>query len=140
MDKEKLIKNIEDGLLEFYLEKDHSKSSDSDLTNVEEHYDGQMKKYARLSKQILFRAKAHIQKNRVTKVISIAEASGRLKSLKGKNKDNVFPIFKKHVEKYGLAANYRNFDKMTEEEMANILEQLDLTALFGEIDKNLVDD
>ena len=140
MSKKKLLKNIEEGLLNFYLEKDHSINATDDFSNIKEDYEGQISRYSRLSKQILFKAKAQVRKDRVAKVVSIAEASGRLKSLRGKNSENVFSIFKKHVEQYGLAANYRNFDKMTEDEMSNILEQLDLTALFDEIDESLGDE
>lgn len=139
MSKEKLLKNIEEGLLNYYLDKDHSVDNNI-VSESEELYKGQNAKYKKLAKQILFKAKTNLKKNRVTKIISIAEATGRLKSIENKNKDNVFSIFKKHVERYGLAANYRNFDKMTEEEMGNILQQLDLTELFDEIDANLEDE
>ena len=139
MSKEKLLKNIEDGLLNYYLSKDYSVDIDI-VSEFDESYKGQSNKYEKLVKQILFKAKTQIQKTRVSKVISLAEATGRLKSLNDKNKGNVFSIFKKHVENHGLAANYRNFDKMTEEEMSNILDQLDLTALFDEIDANLEDE
>lgn len=139
MSKEKLLKNIEDGLLNYYLDKDYSVDKGI-VSEAEEVYEGQSNKYKKIVKQILFKAKTHIQKTRVAKVISLAEATGRLKTLEDKTKGNVFSIFKKHVEKYGLAANYRNFDKMTEEEMSNILNQLDLTALFDEIDAKLEDE
>ena len=138
MSKEKLLKNIENGLLNYYLDKDYSVDKDV-ISEAEEAYKGQSKKYQNLVKQILFKAKTHIQKTRVAKVISLAEATGRLKTLEDKNKGNIFSIFKKHIENHGLAANYRNFDKMTEDEMSNILEQLDLTALFDEIDESLED-
>jgi hypothetical protein len=136
MSKEKLLKNIEEGLLNYYLVKDYSVDKDT-ASEAVDMYEGQSKKYQKIVKQILFKAKTHIQKTRVTKIISLAEATGRLKALEDNNKGNVFSIFKKHVEKHGLAANYRNFDKMTEKEMSNILNQLDLTALFDEIDANL---
>ncbi|MCB0632745.1 MAG: hypothetical protein R2824_24185 [Saprospiraceae bacterium] len=139
MSKDSLLKNIEEGLLNFYLEEDHS--VDGEVTYESgEAYEGQTKNYERIAKQILFKARTHIRKNRVAKVISIAEASGRLKASKEKNEGKIFSIFKKHVEQHGLAANYRNFDKMTEEEMSNVLEQLDLTALFDEIDASLEDE
>lgn len=136
MSKNKLLRNIEDGLLSYYLDKDHS-VKDGIVSEPEELYDGQSTKYQKLAKQILFKAKANLKKVRVAKIISIAEATGRLKSISENKKDNVFSIFKKHVEQYGLAANYRNFDRMTEEEMSNIIQQLDLTALFEEIDTSL---
>ncbi len=139
MSKKELLKKIEDGLLSSYLDKDYSNDRDT-LADIEEIYEGQSEKYRKLIKQILFKSKTHIQKVRVARVISIAEASGRLQSLKDKDKENVFSIFKKHVDEYGLAANYRNFDKMTKEEMSNILEQLDLTALFDEIDASSEDE
>lgn len=139
MSKEKLLKKIEDGLLNYYLEKDHSVNNDT-LNESNELYEGQSAKYQKLAKQILFKAKTNLKKNRVAKIISIADATGQLKLIKEKNKDNVFSIFKKHVEQHGLAANYRNFDKMTEEEMTNVLQQLDLTALLEEIDASLEDE
>ncbi len=136
MSKKKLLQNIEDGLLNYYLDKDHY-VKDGILSEPQELYEGQSTKYQKLAKQILFKANATLKKNRVAKIISLAEASGRLKSISENKKDNVYSIFKKHVEQYGLAANYRNFDKMTEEEMSNVLQQLDLTALFEEIDASL---
>lgn len=136
MSKKKLLRNIEDGLLSYYLDKGHS-VKDGIVSEPQELYDGQSAKYQKLAKQLIFKAKANLKKDRVAKIISIAEATGRLKSISENKKDNVFSIFKKHVEQYGLAANYRNFDKMTEEEMSNILQQLDLTALFEEIDTSL---
>ncbi len=139
MGKEKLLKNIEEGLLNYYLDKDYS-ADNSIASESNELYEGQTSKYKKLAKQILFKAKTNLKKSRVSKIISIAEATGRLKSIEEKNKDNVFSIFKKHIKQHGLAANYRNFDKMTEEEMANILQQLDLTALFDDIDANLEDE
>lgn len=139
MSKEKLLKNIEDGLLNFYLEKDYS--ADKNISSqTDEIYEGQSIKYQKLAKQIRFKAKSNIKKNKITKIISIAEATGRLKALEKNNMENVFSIFKKHIAKHGLAANYRNFDKMTLEEMANILQQLDLTSLFDEIDASLDDE
>ena len=139
MSKEKLLKNIEEGLLSYYLDKDYS-IDNSIVSEPDELYEGQSAKYKKFAKQILFKAKTNLKKNRVAKIISIAEATGRLRSIEEKEKDNVFSIFKKHVEHHGLAANYRNFDKMTEEEMENILQQLDLTALFDEIYANLKDE
>ena len=139
MGKEKLLKNIEEGLLNYYLDRDYS-ADNSIASESNELYEGQTSKYKKLAKQILFKAKTNLKKSRVSKIISIAEATGRLKSIEEKNKDNVFSIFKKHIKQHGLAANYRNFDKMTEEEMANILQQLDLTALFDDIDANLEDE
>ena len=140
MTKDKLLKNIEDGILGYYLEIDHSVDSSSTISDREEIYDGQFDKYSRLSKKYLFAIKATIQKDRMARIVDISEASGRLRSLKGVDKDHVFSIFKRHVEEHGLAANYRNFDSMSSDEMINILDQLNLTALFDEIDKSLGDD
>ena len=52
----------------------------------------------------------------------------------------VFPIFKRHVEEYGLAANYRNFDSMTEVEMKELLKHLNFTALLDDILSTLEDE
>lgn len=139
MSRKKLLKDVEDGLLQYYL--DHDYTIEDELIPKSDQVNEESKaKYNKMAKQILFKAKTQIKKRKVAKVISLAEATGRLKSLQDKNKGNVFSIFKRHVKQYGLAANYRNFDKMTEEEMENILNQLDLTALFNEIDENLDDE
>ncbi len=136
MDKEKLLYNIEDGLLNYYLNKDYTLKGKV-LFEPTEEYEGQTRKYSKLAKQILFKTKTKINEIRISKVISIAEASGRLKVLQEKNKDNVFPIFKKHIEKFGLAVNYRNFENMTIDEMEKILSQIDFTALFDEINDEI---
>lgn len=139
MSKEKLLNDIEEGLLSYYLEKDHSVQSDI-LFEPEQIYEGQGTKYHRIAKQIIFKAKTNLNKKRVTKIISIANESGRLESIKGKNEENIYSIFKKHIEHHGLAANYHNLDRITEEEMANILQQINLTSLFDEIDAGLDDE
>jgi hypothetical protein len=139
MSKAKLLNNIEAGLLNYYLEIDYSVNSNV-IYEPEVFYEGQSAKYEQLAKQILFKAKTNLQKDRVAKIISISQATNRLKSIEEEKQGNVFSIFKKHVEFHGLAANYRNFDKMTEKEMSNILQQLDLTALFDEIDSSLDDE
>jgi len=133
MSKERLLKNIDDAIIHYHI--DQLRSQEENSEDLTEDYPSQLEKYARKAKQIRFKAKAAMKKQRNTRIISIADASSRLKDW-GSEK-NVFPIFKKHVEHHGLAANYRNFDKMSEEEMRNILEQIDLTALFDDIEESL---
>ena len=117
----------------YYL--DQSSSAEEVVRSEEEAYPGQSEKYNHRAKNIRFRALVQLRKQSTAKVISIAQASSRLKELS--NNTNIFSIFKRHVEQHGLAANYRNFDKMTEQEMKSILEQINLTELFDEISKNL---
>jgi hypothetical protein len=138
MEKSKILESIEEGLLDYYLSIDYSLRTKDLVAEEPSSYD--VDRYKKLAKRILFKAKFATQNSLQEKVISISEASGRLATLDEKMKGRVFPMFKRHVEKYGLAANYRNFDAMTEDEMANILRQLNLTSLFDEILDELGDE
>lgn len=140
MGKDKILESIEEGLLDYYVSLDYSIKSESVAAEEQVSYGDQSPKYDKLAKRILFNAKLATRNSLQAKVISISEASGKLTTLDDKLKGKVFPIFKKHVEEYGLAANYRNFDAMTEDEMKNILKQLNLTALFDEILSELEDE
>lgn len=138
MNDHKLLDNIEQGLMNYYLEIDHS--IDSNIASEPQIiYGEEDQKYNQLANRILFLARTQIQKDKVSKIISIADGVQRLIKKEEIKNENIFYIFKKHIEEHGLAVNYRHFDKMTEDEMKNILSQLDLTALFNEIDENLND-
>lgn len=140
MKKNDLIESIEKGLLDYYLSIDYSLESKSIVAEPEISYGVDEERYSKLSKRILFKAKLATRKARQAKVISIIEASGKLTELNNRLEGKVFPIFKRHVEEYGLAANYKNFDAMTEDEMKDILKQLDLTALFDEVLSEIEDE
>ncbi len=140
MKKNKIWESIEEGLLDYYLSIDYSLPINEAVSEEVSSYGTGNDKYKKLAKRILFKAKIATKKSIQTKVISISEASGKLTALDKELEGNVFPIFKKHIEKYGLAANYRNFDSITKEEMINILKQLNLTFLFDEIESKLKDE
>lgn len=129
MDKKKILKNIEEGLLDYYLSLDYNLKRESIAAEREIPYGEKDERYSKLAKQILFKAKLESKKSLHAKVISLSEASDKLSLLDKEMEGKVFSIFKKHVEEHGLAANYRNFEAMTEEEMKEILEQLNHTAL-----------
>ena len=136
----KILELIEEGLLEYYVSLNYSKESEFTVAEGEAIYGKEGAKYTKLAKRILFKAKLESSKNIHAKIISISEASGRLELLDKEMQGNVFPIFKRHVEKYGLAANYRNFESMTEKEMKEILDQLNFTALLDNIISELEDE
>lgn len=136
----KILELIEEGLMAYYVSLNYSKDSviavaeDSVIYGVEEM------KYTRLAKQILFRAKLESRKTLHAKILSISKESGKLELLDKEMEGRVFPIFKRHVEEYGLAANYRNFDSMTEVEMKELLKHLNFTALLDDILSTLEDE
>ena len=133
MDKNRILENIVEGLLDYYISLDYSLEVDSIAAEGENPYGKDEQRYGKLAKQILFKAKLESKKSLHAKVISLSEASDKLSLLDKEMEGKVFPIFKKHVEEYGLAANYRNFEAMTEDEMKEILGQLNHTALLDDI-------
>lgn len=140
MEKNKILESIEEGLLDYYLSLDYSLKSEDMAREEQVSYGDRTQRYNKLAKRILFNARLATRNSLQTKVISISEASGKLVELDSKLKGKVFSIFKRHVEEYGLAANYRNFDTMSEDEMMSILKQINLTALFDEISSELEDE
>lgn len=140
MKRNKILESIEEGLLDYYTSLDYYKTESNLVKEETNSYENSDVKYSKLAKNILFRANLATKKSIKAKVISISEASGRLADLDKEMDGNVFPIFKRHVEMYGLAANYRNFDAMTEQEMTNILNQLNLTSLLDDILAELEDE
>lgn len=140
MSKNKILESIEEGLLEYYMSLDYTLKRDSIAAEREIPYDELGQRYSKLARQILFKAKLESKKSLHAKVISISEASEKLSILDKEMEGKVFPIFKKHIEKHGLAANYRNFDAMTEDEMKEILNQINHTALLDDIISELEDE
>lgn len=140
MNKNKILESIEEGLLEYYVSLDYSLNSQSVAAEEQITYGNENQKYSKMAKQILFKAKLEASKSKQAKIISIGEVSKKLSFLNKKMEGKVFPLFKKHIEEYGLAANYRNFEAMTEDEMKEILMQLNHTALLDEILSELEDE
>jgi len=140
MVKNKILELIEEGLLDYYVSLNYSKESEFAVAEGEALYDLEDPKYLKLAKRILFKAKLESRKTIQAKIISISEASDRLELLNKEMEGKVFPIFKRHVKEYGLAANYRNFESMTENEMKEILKHLNYTALLDEILSELEDE
>lgn len=134
-----LLENIEDGLYEYYI------SEDLDINGniVKEdaaNYGMNFQKYEKLAKQLLVKAKAKAFQDRTTKVISILEASERLKSQSNYDNNKIISIFNTHVSKYGLAVNYRNLKEMSIDEISEILRHIDYSNLINEIDEELEDE
>ena len=140
MGKNKILELIEEGLLEYYMSLDYTLNRESIAAEREIPHGEEDQRYGKLAKQIMFKAKLESKKSLHAKVISISEASEKLPILDKEMEGRVFPIFKRHIEEYGLAANYRNFDTMTEDEMKEILEQLNHTALLDDIISELEDE
>lgn len=142
MSKNKILESIEVGLLEYYISLDYTLKSESISIAAEESnfYGAESHRYDKLAKRILFKAKLEARKNLQAKVISLSKASEKLAMLDKAMEGKVFPIFKKHIEKYGLAANYRNFEAMTEDEMKELLRQLNHTDLLDDIISELEDE
>ena len=140
MGKNKILEKIEEGLLDYYLSLDYNLKTKSVAAEPLQEYGEESIRYSKLAKRILFKAKLESRKTIQAKIISISKASENLEKLNKEMEGKVFPIFKRHVEKHGLAANYRNFKTMTEDEMREILEQLNYTALLDDILSELEDE
>ncbi len=136
MSNRDFLEKIDTALFNAYIEKDYSKSS---AHKFDEDYAGQKEKYNKLYKKLLFKGRASLRKRDLENIISLPRAIGLMADLNQKHKGKVFPIFKKLVEQEGLLVNYRNFEKMTEEEMINILEQVNLTKILDKLDQELND-
>lgn len=131
MSKKEIIKNIEDGLLNFYVEKDehlYQQAMAEEGINLNEG----IQEYEILAKQISFKAKALYNAERIANVVKIIEKAKRPQNVV-EDKPKVISIFYKHVQEHGLAVNYRNLDEMDVEEIKDILGQLDLTSLINEL-------
>lgn len=140
MEGNRILDLIDEGIFDHYVQDDYKLETEGNVNEPLENYGEIDEKYQKIAKQILFKAKLAANKATIEKVISITEAKGRLQELNKKHEGKVFTIFKKHVEEYGLAANYRNFDTMSEEEMLSILEQINFTTLFDNIESDLEDE
>ncbi len=131
MSKNEIVKNIEDGLLNFYVEKDehlYQQAMAEEGVNLNEG----IQEYEIFAKQILFKAKALYNAERIANVMKMIEKAKRPENDVG-DKPKIISIFHKHVHEHGLAVNYRNLDEMDVEEIKDILAQLDLTSLINEL-------
>lgn len=140
MRENKILDSIEEGLLEYYISLDYTLKTKVISTESRGFPDVNDHKYDKLAKSIMFRAKLEARKALQAKVISLSETSEQLVMLDKEMEGKVFSIFKKHVEEFGLAANYRNFEAMTEDEMSEILKQVNHTALLDDIISQLDDE
>lgn len=140
MDKNKILENIENGVQDYYLNEDFKLDQKEGIEESIGDYPAIAEKYIKLAKKVLFQAEIEANKSKISNVISIGKAKGKLKSLDSEFEGKVFSLFKRHIEEYGLAVNYRNFESMSKAEMTNILEQINFTKLLNDLESELEDE
>lgn len=131
MSKKEIIKNIEDGLLNFYTTKDehlYQQAMAEEGVNINES----THEYEMLARQILFKAQAMVNEQQIARVINIIQKT-KSPSYVEDDKPKVISIFNKHIREHGLAVNYRNLDEMDIEEIKDILAQIDLTSIINDL-------
>ncbi len=139
MSKKEIIKSIEDGLINLYINKDQSlyeEAMQEDGIDV----NGEIGEYEDMAKKILFLAKANFNGQKIARIISIVDETKKREDSPNLDKSKVITIFNRHIQEYGLAVNYRNLDEMDIEEITDILDQIDLTALLNDLESTIKDE
>jgi hypothetical protein len=123
------IKNkIDDALYSFYLEADKDTINDSlkdDIENLDE--------YEKMKKHLLFLAKATLNKKRNETLLKIAgefQEALRLKT------EKPIAILKQIIQNNPSFAFYKNLDKLSKEDIIEIIKDKNLVELIEQLDKN----
>lgn len=115
-------------LFNFYLEADKDTISEilkEEVVNPEE--------YAKKKKQLLFYLKATVNKNRNDHLLFLAE-----KFMQGieQNIDKPVAILKQIIQGNSSLALYRNFDKLSKEDIIEIIKDKNFIELIEQLDKD----
>lgn len=125
----KEIKNkIDDALFNFYLEADKDTINDSlkdDIQNLDE--------YNKKKKQIIFFAKAKANKKHNEYLLELASKFQEAVLL---NIEKPVAILKQLIQGNASLALYRNLDKLTKEDIIEIIKDKNLVQLLEQLEKN----
>ncbi|PQJ78343.1 hypothetical protein [Polaribacter porphyrae] len=127
----KIKNNIDKGITEFYLNldvdiiKESLKDDGVDVLHEDE-------KISKFSKRIKFMNKAIIVKEKTDNLLEIIVA--KFQDAIEKNIDKPIASLKKIIEAKELSVQFRNLDKLTEEEIKEIIKGKNLVDLMDELD------
>lgn len=123
------IKNkINEALYNFYLEADKDTINDSlkdDIQNLDE--------YNKKKKQIIFFAKAKANKKHNEYLLELASKFQEAVLL---NIEKPVAILKQLIQENASLALYRNLDKLTKEDIIEIIKEKNLVQLLEQLDEN----
>ncbi|MGV8946499.1 MAG: hypothetical protein ACOH1N_08730 [Lutibacter sp.] len=130
----KLKNNIDKGITEFYLNldvniiKESLKDDGVDVLKEDE-------KISKFSKRIKFINKAITVKEKTDKLLDIIVS--KFQEAIEKNIDRPIASLKKLIEDKELSVQFRNLDKLTEEEIKEIIKGKNLVDLMDELDEEI---
>lgn len=131
---DKFKNNIDKGLTEFYLNldvniiKESLKEDGVDVLKEDE-------KISKFSKRIKFLNKAISVKEKTDNLLDIIVS--KFQEAIEKNIDRPIASLKKLIEDKELSVQFRNLDKLTEEEIKEILKGKNLVDLMDELDEEI---
>lgn len=119
---------VDDALFNFYLEADKDTVSEilkEEIANPDE--------YSKKKKQLLFHLKATANKKRNDYLLSLAE-----KFMQGieQNIERPVAILKQIIQGNSSLALYRNLDKLSKEDIIEIIKDKNFVELIEQLDKN----
>jgi hypothetical protein len=119
---------LDDALYNFYLEADKETVSEilkEEIANLDE--------YSKKKKQLLFYAKATANKKRNEYLLSLAE-----KFMQGieQNIEKPIAILKQIIQGNSSLALYRNLDKLSKEDIIEIIKDKNFIELIEQLDKD----
>jgi Mg/Co/Ni transporter MgtE len=125
---EEIRDKINDALYNFYLEADKETIADSiedGVKNIEE--------YNKKKKQILFFVRAQANKQRDQRLLALAE---KFREAVEKNIDRPIAILKQIIQGESSLAFYSNLDKLTKEDIVEIIKDKNLVELLEQLENN----
>jgi hypothetical protein len=128
----RMIKKIDESLLEFYQEADKATIENSlkeDIKTFEEY----SKKKKQLIAQFKFTAKAKLNKQRDDRLLALA---GKFEEAIKKNIDKPIAILKKFIQNNSSLALYRNLNKLSKEDIIEIIKDKNLVELLEQLDND----
>lgn len=131
---DKLKQNIDKGIKEFYLNLDIDiikKSLEEDGVDVL----NEDEKISKFSKRIKFMNNAIIAKEKTDNLLDLI--ANKFREAIDKNIDKPIASLKKLIEDKELSVQFRNLDKLTEDEIKEIIKGKNLVDLMDELDKEI---
>jgi hypothetical protein len=123
------IKNkIDEALFNFYLEADKDTIKDSLKSDIQD-----MAEYEKKKKQIIFLAKATAMKKHNEYLLALAE---KFKQALQLNIEKPIAILKQLIQGNTSLALHRNLDKLSKEEIIEIIKDKNLVQLLEQLDEN----
>jgi len=123
------IKNkIDEALFNFYLEADKDTIKDSLKSDIQD-----MGEYEKKKKQIIFLARATAKKKHNEYLLALAE---KFKQALLLNIEKPIAILKQLIQGNKSLALHRNLDKLSKEEIIEIIKDRNLVQLLEQLDEN----